>query len=240
MKVGVLLPAYNEEKNIRSVIRDVKTVLPNAKIVVVDDGSTDRTYELAKRENATVLRHKKNMGKGEALKTGLDFFRKMNVDSIIVADADRQYSIRDAKKFLNALKDADLVTGYRIPSDVPYANRMGNFVWRLFFNLLFGTKLKDSNCGYIGFSKKAVKTIKNIHGGYIIENAILADAVSKKLRIAQVPVEVKYGKRRIAKFARMFFGVLIFILIEGLKFRLGIKINFHFPEVSEVYTRKLK
>lgn len=222
MKVGILLPAYNEEKNIRLVIRDTKKFLPNAKIVVVDDGSVDRTYELAKREKVTVLRHEKNMGKGEALKTGLGFFHKLNVDFTIVADADRQYSIKDAVKILNALENADLVTGCRTPSDVPYANRMGNFVWRLFFNFLFGTKLKDSNCGYLGFNKKAIKEVKNIHGGYIIENAILADSVKKGLRIAQVPVKVKYRKRRVAKFAKMFFGVLFFILKEGFKHRLKI------------------
>jgi len=222
MKVGILFPAYNEEKNIRLVIRDTKKFLPNAKIVVVDDGSVDRTYELAKREKVTVLRHEKNMGKGEALKTGLGFFHKLNVDFTIVADADRQYSIKDAVKILNALENADLVTGCRTPSDVPYANRMGNFVWRLFFNFLFGTKLKDSNCGYLGFNKKAIKEVKNIHGGYIIENAILADSVKKGLRIAQVPVKVKYRKRRVAKFAKMFFGVLFFILKEGFKHRLKI------------------
>jgi hypothetical protein len=161
------------------------------------------------------------MGKGEALKTGLGFFHKLNVDFTIVADADRQYSIKDAVKISNALENADLVTGCRNPSDVPYANRMGNFVWRLFFNFLFGTKLKDSNCGYLGFNKKAIKEVKNIHGGYIIENAILADAVKKDLRIVQVPVGVKYGKRRVLKFTRMFFGVLFFILKEGMKYRIN-------------------
>ncbi len=219
-KVGILFPAYNEEKNIRGVIKDAKKVLPNATIVVVDDGSTDRTYELAKKEKVIVLRHFVNKGKGEALKTGLDFFRRAGVSYVIVADADRQYSIKDATKFLGALKNADLVTGYRIPSDVPYANRMGNFIWRLLFNFFFDVKLKDSNCGYIGFNKKALRKIKDIHGGYIIENAILADAIRKKLKISQVPVKVKYRKRRIVKFARMFFGVLFFIVKEGMKYRL--------------------
>jgi glycosyltransferase involved in cell wall biosynthesis len=219
-KLGVLLPAYNEEKNIRIVIREVKNLLPNAKIVVVDDGSTDRTYELAKREKVVVLRHNVNKGKGEALKTGLNFFRKFKVNYVIIADADRQYTIKDAPKFLEALKNFDLVMGFRIPSHVPYANRLGNFMWRKLFNFFFSTKLKDSNCGYIGLNEKALKRIKNIHGGYIIENAILVEAIRKGLKVAQVPVRVKYGKRRIAKFARMFFGVLFFIIKEGLKFKL--------------------
>lgn len=219
-KVGVLFPAYNEEKNIRKVIRDAKKIFPNASIIVVDDGSTDRTYELAKREKVIVLRHPVNRGKGEALKTGLGFFREAKVSYVIVADADRQYSIEDAPKILKALKNADLVMGYRIPSQVPYANRMGNFIWRKLFNFFFWTKLKDSNCGYLGLNKKALKEISNICGGYIIENAMLANSIEKGLKIAQVPVRVKYKKRKIAKFARMFFGVLFFIVKEGIKYRL--------------------
>jgi len=115
-RIGVLFPAYNEEKNIRAVIKDAKKVLPRATIVVVDDGSTDRTYELAKKEKVIVLRHFVNKGKGEALKTGIDFFRRAGISYAIIADADRQYSIKDAPKFLDALKNADIVTGCRIPS----------------------------------------------------------------------------------------------------------------------------
>lgn len=60
VKIGILLPAYNEEKNIQAVIRDAKKFLPNSKIVVVDDGSNDRTFELVKRMNVLILRHEKN------------------------------------------------------------------------------------------------------------------------------------------------------------------------------------
>lgn len=225
-KVGVLLPAYNEEKNIQIVIKEAKKHLPNSKIVVVDDGSTDKTFELARKMNVKVIRHEKNKGKGEALKTGFNYFlSEFPVDFLIVADADRQYRLEDAPKLLEVLKKqkADYVTGYRIPKDVPFANRFGNFIWRKLFNFFFGLKLKDSNCGFIGLNSNAIKKIKNIHGGYIIENSMLADAVRNNLKIQQVPVRVFYGKRKIIKYARMFFGVLIFILIEGFKFKLGIR-----------------
>jgi glycosyltransferase involved in cell wall biosynthesis len=224
-KIGVLLPAYNEEKNIRIVINEAKRFLPNSKIVVVDDGSIDKTYELAKKTGVTVIRHEVNRGKGEALKTGFNFFSKVYVDYVIVADTDRQYRLEDATKILEALENqkADYVTGYRIPSDVPFANRVGNFIWRKLFNFFFGLKLKDSNCGFIGLNRNALKKIRNIHGGYIIENSMLIDCVRNNLKVVQVPVKVFYGKRKIRKFAKMFFGVLIFILIEGFKYRLGIK-----------------
>jgi len=224
-EVGVILPAYNEEKNIRTVIRDVKKYLPNSKIIVVDDGSTDRTGDLAEQAGVVVLKHGVNKGKGEALNTGFGYFLEQypNVKYVIVADTDRQYSIDEIVEILRPLKDGevDFVMGYRNWKKVPYANTMGNFVWRVFFNFFFKTSLKDTNCGYIGLTKKTVKKIGRAHGGYIIENAMLRDVIVNGMKIKQVPVGVKYGKGRIPHFARMFFGILIFILIEGFKYRLS-------------------
>jgi glycosyltransferase involved in cell wall biosynthesis len=225
-KIGILLPAYNEEKNIQIVIREAKKILPNSTIVVVDDGSKDKTSELAKKSKVMVIRHDINKGKGEALNTGFKYFsKKKEIDYIIIADTDRQYQIKEADKILKPLEEgeADYVTGYRISRKIPYANRMGNFIWRVFFNLLFKTHLKDVSCGFIGMKKTTLRKMKNIQGGYIIESSMLRDVIKNKLRIKQVPVRVVYKKRRIIKYAKMFFGVLFFILVEGFKFRLGIK-----------------
>ena len=225
MKTGILLPAYNEEKNIQIVIRDVKRYLPDSKIVVVDDGSTDKTNALAKKTGVIVIKHETNKGKGEALNTGFDYFFKRHpeIDVVIVADADRQYSIDEIVKILEPLKkgEADFVMGYRNWRKVPYGNAMGNFIWRTIFNFFFKTKLKDTNCGYIGLTRKTIKTIGKVYGGYIIENAMLRDAVKNGMRIKQVPVTVKYKKGNISHFSRMFFGILYFIVVEGINYRLG-------------------
>ncbi|MDI6825999.1 MAG: glycosyltransferase family 2 protein [Candidatus Aenigmarchaeota archaeon] len=225
MKIGVLLPAYNEEKNIRTVIKDVKKYLPNSEILVVDDGSTDRTNELARQAGVTVLRHEINKGKGDALNTGFEYFLKQHpeVDIVVVADTDRQYYIDEIVKIVKPLqeKKAEFVMGYRNWKKVPYANAMGNFVWRILFNLFFNTNLKDTNCGYIGLTRKAIKKIGRVRGGYIIENAMLGDAIRNEIKIKQIPVSVKYRKGRVSHFTRMFFGILIFIIIEGIKYRLS-------------------
>lgn len=227
MKVGILLPAYNEEKNIKQVIKEAKKYVPNSKIVVVDDGSTDKTYELAKKTGAKILRHEVNKGKGEALKTGFDFFLKSNVDFVVVADADRQYLVKEAPRLIIPLQqgEADFVTGYRNWRGVPFRHKLGNFVWRRFFNLLFGTNFKDTNCGFISLSKKTIrKTKRALHGGYIVENTLFVEALKNKLKIKQVPVSVVYRKKSgILRGFRMVLGVLIFILREGMKYRLGIK-----------------
>lgn len=159
------------------------------------------------------------------MKTGFSYFLEESTDFVIVADADRQYNLEEAPKILKPALDgkADLVTGYRLPRDIPFANRFGNFIWRNLFNFFFGTNFRDTNCGFVCLNRNALKKIKNIHGGYIIENSMLADAVKNKLKVIQVPVRVHYAKRKIRKFAKMFFGVLIFILVEGFRYRLGIK-----------------
>lgn len=226
-KVGILLPAYDEEENIQIVIDEAKKFLPNSRIVVIDDGSKDKTYELAKQTSVEVIRHNVNKGKGEALRTGFDYFLNKcpEIEFVIVADADRQYKMDDAPKLLKVFETGkvDFVTGFRLPKDTPYANRLGNLIWRKLFNLLFGTDLKDSNCGFIAFNRKALEVVKaGAYGGYIIDNAIRIAMVKNKLKIGQVHVKIFYGKRIIRKFAKMFFGNLVFILIEGFKYRLGI------------------
>ena len=221
-----LIPAFNEQENIKEVITRLRKHR-DIKIIVIDDGSRDSTPEIVKKLGVTLVRHEKNKGKGEAIKTGFQYISKKhpNAEYIFLIDADMQYPPEEVEKIFDPLDkgEADYVTGCRIPNQVPYANRMGNFGWRILFNLFFGTKLKDTNCGFVGMTREAMKKIKNIHGGYIIENSMLRDIVVSKLRIKQVPVRVVYGKRKVTKFAKMFFGVMIFIFVEGMKFRLGIK-----------------
>jgi glycosyltransferase involved in cell wall biosynthesis len=217
-----IVPAYNEEKNIYNVVRRLKKM--NFKVIVVDDGSKDRTYDLAKKAGAIVLRHRKNKGKGEALRTAFKYARRKKIKNFVVVDADLQYLPEEARKVLEPVKrdEADLVMGFRNWREVPFRHKLGNFVWRKIFNFLFGCKLKDTNCGFMAFGEKAIDEIENIHGGYIIENSILADAIKKKLRIKQVPVKVFYHKKsKIARGIRVVSGVLIFIIKEGLKYKLS-------------------
>ncbi len=220
LKKAILLPAYNEEKTIGEVIEKCKKYCKNAFILVVDDGSKDNTAKIALAKGAKVLRHKINKGKGNALRTGLSYIKKQGFESAVIIDADGQYNPKHIPKFFEALKKADIVMGYRDFSKVPFRHRLGNSIWRALFNFLFGTKLKDTNCGFIGLSKKALSEIKNIHGGYIIENSILAEAVEKNLEIKQIPVEVRYRKiSGLLRGIRIVLGVTIFIFTKGILFR---------------------
>jgi len=220
-----LVPAFNEERTIEKVISKLKKL--GFEVIVVDDGSTDKTFELAKKAGSIVLRHEENKGKGLALKTGFEYILREfpTASSVIVIDADLQYSPDDAIKVLKPIeeKKADFVMGCRNWREIPFRHRLGNFVWRTLFNLFFNTSLKDTNCGIIALSRETIKKVKKaIHGGYIIENAILAEVVKNKLRIEQVPVEVHYrSKSGLLRGIRVVLGISIFIIIEGLKYRLG-------------------
>ena len=222
--VGILFPAYNEEETIGIVVRDAKKFFPNSVIVVIDDGSSDETATIAEKFGAVVIRHESNMGKGEALKTGFEFFLEhTRAKYIIVADADGQYSIKDGVGLLVPLKNdkADVVVGMRNWKDVPFLHRLGNAIWRITFNLLFGTHLRDTNCGFMAFNRRALKLIEHTGGGYIIENSLIIEALRKGLRITQVPVNVYY--KRVSPFlrgVRMVLGILIFIIREGINYRI--------------------
>lgn len=227
MKKGrdyAIIPAYNESKTIKEVITRLKRNI-KAIPVVVDDGSTDSTYNIAKTLGVTVIRHEKNRGKGEAIRTGLGYvLSKKDVRYIAVIDSDMQYPPEEAAKLIERLEEdgVDFVSGFRVPSDIPYANRFGNFVWRISFNILFGADFKDTNCGLIAFNKRAAKVLsKSMFGGYIIDNAMRMDIVKNGLRYGQTHVKVFYGDRAIPKFVKMAFGNLFFIIIEGLKYRLN-------------------
>jgi glycosyltransferase involved in cell wall biosynthesis len=224
MKSIALVPAFNEEKTIEEVIFRLNSINLNA--IVIDDGSIDRTSELSKKSGAIVLRHNKNKGKGEALNTGFEYILNnyRDVKNIVIVDSDLQYFPEESINLLKPLEggEADFVMGYRNWSTVPFRHKLGNFVWRTSFNLLFGTNLKDTNCGFVALSINAMKKMKGAYGGYIIENMMLLAMLKNKLRIKQVPVKVEYkGKRGIASGIRVLLGCLIFIFREGVKHQLN-------------------
>ena len=220
MKNVALIPAYNEEDNILKVIQKIKELKKFDKIIVVDDGSKDKTVELVKKSNVILLRHEVNKGKGEAIKTGFRYIKKIkDVKNIIIIDADLQYEPKESLKILEKLENADFVIGYRNFSKIPLRHRLGNFFWRVTFNLFFGSNFKDTNCGLIGLSKNVIDKVK-IGGGYIIENYMLASVIKNKISFDQVPVSVAYDeKSKVRRGTRVFLGVFLFIIEIGIKYR---------------------
>ena len=106
-KIFAIIPAYNEEKHINKVVKQTKKYVDN--VIVVDDGSKDKTKAAASKAKAIVLRHLVNLGKGASLKTGCDYAVKNNADIMIVIDADAQHDPDEIPKFLETIKNCDVV-----------------------------------------------------------------------------------------------------------------------------------
>ncbi len=218
-----LIPAFNEEETIYEVVTRAKRI--GLTPIVIDDCSKDRTSELARKAGAIVLRHERNRGKGEAIKTGFNFLKNLDgVKHVVLLDADLQYLPEDSLNLLLPLKEdrVDIVFGCRDFKKIPLRHRLGNWVWRNSFNLFFRTNFKDTNCGLVALTREAIEKVKDgLQGGYIVENSILVQALKNNLRVRQAPVRVYYKKKSsFLRGIRVVLGVLIFILKEGLKFRL--------------------
>ena len=193
MKIFIVIPAHQEEERIGNVIKDViKTKFP---IIVVDDGSKDNTFKVASKYKITVLRHKVNLGKGAAMKTGAEAAFQMGADAIVFMDSDGQHKAQDLPHFIEALeKDKfDVVFGSRnLSHGVPLVRYMGNKFASLLVSLLFGIYVSDLLCGYRGLSKKGFKKIYWESKGYGVETEMVARTANSGLKHCELPVETVY------------------------------------------------
>jgi len=196
MNTAIIIPAYNEEKHIVSVVRAIKKVSTTYTIIVVSDGSVDATAQLAKKENVIVLEHVINLGKGGAAKTGCDFAYKQKYDAFVLLDADGQHEPKDIPLFLEELKKADIVFGYREKSsDSPFLMNIGNWGLTIMTKLLFGMRIYDTQCGFRAFKKKTYKKIRWTATDYAMESEMIYRA--RHLRYDQVAIKrIYYDKHK--------------------------------------------
>lgn len=194
MKTWIIIPAHNESEKIGSVIDDVKKYCKN--IVVVDDGSRDDTYGVAKSKKVVVLRHIVNLGKGAALKTGCDYVTKKEESNIIAIDADGQHEPKEIPKFLEALEEADIVFGVRkLNKNMPAVFRFGNWFINFVTYILYGLKLRDTQCGYRAFSTETYKRIRWNASDYSMESEMITNAGKKRLKYKEIPIETIYADK---------------------------------------------
>lgn len=193
-KIWAVIPAHNEQKNIAEIV--IKTKKYVDRVLVVDDGSTDNTVELAEKANAIVLKHVVNLGKGAALKTGCDFAVKSGAKCIVVLDADSQHKPEDIPRFVEKLSKYDVVFSYRKESSkMPAVLKFGNWFISSIVNSLYGVKLKDTQCGFRAFTKDAYKKIRWNASDYSMESEIIARAGKQRLKYVQVPIKTIYSDR---------------------------------------------
>ena len=193
-KVFAIIPAYNEDKYIPKVIKETKKYVD--RVIVVDDGSKDKTEEISKKSKAIVLRHLVNMGKGAALKTGCDYAAKNKADIILVIDADAQHNPKEIPKFLKKIEDHDIVLAYRKQKkNMPSILKLGNWFINKTISFLYGIKIKDSQCGYRAFTRKAYKKLRWKASDYSMESEMIAKIGKYNLRYAEIPIETIYSDK---------------------------------------------
>ncbi len=196
LKTFCIIPAYNEEKTIVEVINSVKPLVDQ--VVVVDDGSGDKTFELAKAQDVAVLHHIINRGQGAALKTGTEYALKHSADIIVHFDADGQFLANDIKSVVKPIKkgEAEVVFGSRFlskESNVPFSKKYLIMPLAKLINKIFsGIKLTDPQSGFRAISAYAARQI-NWQQDRMAHCSEILFAVSRAdLKIKEVPITVIY------------------------------------------------
>ena len=196
LKIAIGIPAYNEEKNIASIIIKLKKITDS--IIVCDDGSSDMTSDISKNLGAIVITHKKNMGYGVAINSIFQKAKELNVDLLVTFDADGQHRVEDVEKVVEPIKNntADLVIGSRFldkKSNVPNYRKIGIKVITKITNASIKKKLTDSQSGFRAYNKQVLSQISPSDTGMGISTEILIKSSSKGLRIMEVPVTILYS-----------------------------------------------
>lgn len=192
-KIAILIPCYNEELTVQSVIRDFRHELPEAEIYVFDNNSTDRTVELAREAGAIVARERRQ-GKGYVVQS---MFREVDADIYVMVDGDGTYPPAEVHRLIEPilLGEADMTVGSRLMKDSGSDFRVLNWFGNQFFlyavNVIFKVKLTDILSGYRAFNRAFVKNIPIFGGGFETEAELTMKTLARGYRIVEVPVSLK-------------------------------------------------
>ena len=196
MKIIVGIPAFNEEKNIASIITKLSTIADT--ILVCDDGSTDLTATIAKKIGAVVIKHEKNLGYGAAIRSLFLKAKDLDGDVLVTFDADGQHRIDDIKNVIKPIvnQEADLVIGSRFldesEKEVPQYRKVGIKVITKITNASIKKQLTDSQSGFRAYSRKIILELNPSETGMGVSTEILIKASSKNFRIVEVPIKIIY------------------------------------------------
>ena len=197
MKIIVGIPAFNEEKNIATIITKLADITDT--IIVCNDGSSDLTLDIAKKMGVFVINHEKNLGYGAAIRSIFLKAKEMNGDVLVTFDADGQHRIEDIENVIKPIIDqkADLVIGSRFldesEKEIPQYRKVGIKVITKITNSSIKEQLTDSQSGFRAYSKKVLNELNPSELGMGISTEILIKASSKKFRITEVPIKILYA-----------------------------------------------
>ena len=227
MSILVCIPAFNEGKVIHKVIKNCLKFADD--VIVCDDGSTDNTYEIADSAGAEVIRHEKNIGKGESLRSLFKFARHSNHDIIVTIDGDGQFLPEEIPKLVKGIENdkSDLVIGYRFDdtTEMPDYRRFGNKILDKMTNMVEEISVRDTQSGFRAYSKKVIDVIDFKMKGFGADAEILIDATKKGFRLSEEKITVIYdtGSKTSTKNPISHTGEVISSLLEITAIRSPLK-----------------
>jgi len=213
----IIIPAYNEEEGIVSVIKGLNNVVEMHEIIIVDDGSTDNTFNLASKTGARVVHHPYNKGYGAALKTGI---RNAKTDIVLLMDADGQHRAEDASRILQYMDEYDMVVGSRTRnSHVSTLRKPGKKILSIVANYLSGTNIPDLNSGFRAIKRDMVMDFMHIlPNGFSFTTTITLAALTSGYSVKYLPIEAprRVGKSKIKPFQDGFKFIMLIIRTVSL------------------------
>jgi glycosyltransferase involved in cell wall biosynthesis len=187
-----IVPAYNEAEAIGDVIARVRKHIP---VLVIDDGSSDKTAQVAEQGGADVYRQSPNQGKGAALRAGFDIALKHGYQAVLTLDADGQHDPDEIPSFLDAyqLTGADLIIGERDFSQIPPVRRMANTLGMWSFSWAVGQQIKDNQSGYRLISRRMMLAAGESHeSGFEFEVEMIVTCIQRGYQLGWVPIRTIY------------------------------------------------
>jgi glycosyltransferase involved in cell wall biosynthesis len=212
----ILIPAWNEAQRVGAVIRAIGASPP---VLVVDDGSTDDTAKVSRAAGVTLLRHDRNLGKGEALLTGFAWALERGFEAVITMDADGQHDPADLPQFLEAFAagEGDLIIGLRDWSLMPFPRRYTNPLGSWLLSKALGVPVIDSQSGFRLYSSRLLRQVELRTRGFELETEVIIQAAIRGLPIGWVPIGTLYGIGERSYYhpirdAARFMGMLVYAL----------------------------
>jgi glycosyltransferase involved in cell wall biosynthesis len=223
MKIPILIPAFNPDNKLIKLVSSL-VKLGASNIIIVNDGSGVEFNTIFKRleekSQCKILNHAINLGKGRALKTGLNFIlsKYTNITGIITADADGQHLPEDIMKMIHGLKDNPncmLIGCRQFEKDIPFRSKLGNVITKFLFRLMTGKKITDTQTGLRAIPTKYAFSCISLKGErYEYELTMLITAIQKNIDILEIPISTVYIEDNIlSHFNPVYDSMLIYFVL---------------------------
>ncbi|HST22688.1 MAG TPA: glycosyltransferase family 2 protein [Blastocatellia bacterium] len=239
--LSVVIPAYNEEANIKSSLDEVSAVAQalgiEHEIILVNDGSTDRTGEVARAltdriPNLRVVEHYPNRGYGGALKAG---FAAASKELITFFPSDKQFDFNEVEQLLARVNEADIVCGYRANRRDNIIRKLNAFGWKMVVRLLFGRLCRDIDCGFKVFRRSVLSQVNVVSNGAMIDTELLAGARARGFNIAEEPLT------HLPRVAGEATGANLVVIVKAFRdlVRFWLRLNHEIREEKQAYQNRL-